>query len=107
MFLAVKKAKFGQHIELATPSSITLFAKCLYIVQITYAPGIAAMKLSVLLFYHRLFAIPPVKMSLIVLGAITIAWLITMVRFIAFSFQQSSNNCSNAGIYGDFLLHTN
>jgi len=106
----VSKANFGRHIELATPPEIELFAKFLYIVQVTYAPSIAAMKLSVLLFYHRLFAIPSVKIPLVVLGAITIAWFISMVRVLTFSFYLKRTVLIvifNLGISGYLSLHTN
>ena len=79
IFLAVQKAEFGRHIQFSTPSTIIIFLKSLYAVQIMYPPGIAAMKLSVLLFYHRIFHIPSAKTPLIALGAITITWLISMV----------------------------
>ena len=50
----------------------------LYVYENFYAPAIATTKLSVLLFYNRIFSIPKFRIVLYVLGATVAAWWIAM-----------------------------
>ena len=79
--VAVKLGRFGQHIELATPESVSAFFKCLYVDQLVYAIGITFVKISILLFYRRIFNVSSTKLPAYIIGWTVLAWSLAIVRY--------------------------
>lgn len=60
-----------------------LMGKILFMLEITYIVELAAVKLSFLAFYGRLFDVQSIRLPVYVLTAMSISWLIACVSNIA------------------------
>ncbi|KAG7004638.1 hypothetical protein G7Y79_00024g055880 [Physcia stellaris] len=66
----------GRHIETLSPHDITSYLKTIYISAQLYGVSITAVKLSVLLFYRRVFSTAPFRRRIIVLAILVLAWFV-------------------------------
>jgi hypothetical protein len=73
---------YGKHIEYVNPEAIAPFFQLLYSLQIAYLFSIFFTKLSLLLFYRRVFSIPETKWPAYVIAGILVAWLIATVTLL-------------------------
>ena len=83
---------FGKHEAVARPDAVEKWYFILYIFENFYAPSIAVVKFSILLFYARIFTEHTAKMSaqiwfaraLYVMGGITAAWWVVCQFIVIF-----------------------
>ncbi|PCH03231.1 Hypothetical protein PENO1_033770 [Penicillium occitanis (nom. inval.)] len=75
----------GKHIQLASPENLVNFAKALMAYEIIYFISLAATKMSILLFYTRLFPTREFKLAAKVIACIVGAWLIATILVSIFS----------------------
>ncbi|MCJ1263179.1 hypothetical protein MMC22_003049 [Lobaria immixta] len=71
----VTKGGAGKHKADLTASEMTLVLKYLIPTTITYGLSITAVKLSILLSYHRVFTTVNFKRTILIVGFLCIAWL--------------------------------
>lgn len=69
---------FGKHVQVAPPDAVEKWYLCLYIFENFYAPAIATVKASILLFYARIFPSQNVwfRRSLYAMAVIVFLWWI-------------------------------
>ena len=77
--LGVYTAFFGRHAHFATPESTIQYFKQLYALQIVYPIAIFCIKISIILFYRRIFSISQTFKPLLLLGLIVSAWSVATV----------------------------
>ena len=77
---------FGKHVEVARPDATEKWYLCLYIFENFYAPAIAAVKFSILIFYYRIFTghKPWFRWSLYAMGGIVFCWWIVCQFIVIF-----------------------
>ena len=70
----------GRHVDLRNPAVITNFLKTYLPAACFYATSVAFTKLSILMFYWRIFkTVKQIRLPIYILGAIVIAWNIAIV----------------------------
>ncbi|KAL8774200.1 MAG: hypothetical protein Q9194_004095 [Teloschistes cf. exilis] len=103
-FLAVHHG-FGRHILLLDLDQVTAFSKLFFATTCIFPVAAAALKFSVLFFYHRIFPIRAFTLWNIAIGVIVIAWFIAFIvsqfltcRPIAFYWDKSipGGHCINS-----------
>ena len=75
---------FGHHYQDLPADSLTTFAKNIFTEEILYFIVIGLVKLSILLFYWRLFR-NSIRIPCYILGAITACWEIAVVGRLLYS----------------------
>ena len=75
----VSIAEVGRHVQVATPETLVKFFKLLYALNIVYPFAISSIKLSIILFYRRIFAVPSTVKPLMLIAIIVGAWCIAVV----------------------------
>ena len=76
----VEIGAYGKHIKYVNPAVIPTFFKLLYALQIFYPLSIAFIKLSLVVFYRRIFSVPQTRWPAIIIGASVVIWAIASVR---------------------------
>lgn len=76
----VEIGAYGKHIKYVNPAVIPTFFKLLYALQIFYLFSIAFIKLSLVVFYRRIFSVPQTRWPAIIIGASVVIWAIASVR---------------------------
>ncbi|KAL9585101.1 MAG: hypothetical protein Q9212_001727 [Teloschistes hypoglaucus] len=103
-FLAVHHG-FGRHILLLDLNQVTAFSKLFFATTCVFPVAAAALKFSVLFFYHRIFPIRAFTLWNIAIGVIVVAWFIAVIvaqfltcRPIAFYWDKSipGGHCINS-----------
>lgn len=69
----------GKHILMLDADQVKAFGKCFFIGTLFFGAGCFALKLSILFFYHRIFAVRKFTMWCIAIGLVSIAWIIAFV----------------------------
>lgn len=69
----------GHHIWVAPPDAVYLWAKGLFVFEITYTINLVAAKFSVLFFYWKIFNVSKIRLPIYILGAMVTAWGIAVV----------------------------
>jgi hypothetical protein len=75
----------GRHITELSPNTIVAFMKNLYVYMLTWACGVFAVKVGILLFYWRVFHTPGFRIGAIVVGCLSTG--IFLSNFFSFTFQ--------------------
>ena len=71
----------GRHVDLANTAALTHFLKTYIPAGCFYATSVSFSKLSILVFYWRIFkTIKQIHLPIYILGGIVIAWNIAVVR---------------------------
>ncbi|KAL8964538.1 MAG: hypothetical protein Q9183_004385 [Haloplaca sp. 2 TL-2023] len=70
---------FGRHILLVNPQHVIPFIKCFVATPFIFAVAAAALKFSVLLFYHRIFPIRKFTVWNIAIGVVVALWFIEFI----------------------------
>lgn len=78
-FLGVRSSGFGKHVQQISAQNIRDFWLFLYLSEIIYPISIAVTKISMLLFYWRLFQVASFKISVVVVGVVVAAWAFATV----------------------------
>ncbi|KAL8911905.1 MAG: hypothetical protein Q9171_002989, partial [Xanthocarpia ochracea] len=69
----------GRHIIMLDLYQVTQFSKLFFAVTCIFPVGCAALKLSVLFFYHRIFPIRKFTIWSIIIGIVVIGWFIAFI----------------------------
>lgn len=100
------RSMLGRHVaNLPDPLMIIDFLKCVWIAQLLYTFAIASIKLAVLAFYWRLFAVKSRTMILVVAG-MCIAWFIAIVSTALRSLISEFLTLTSLVVLRYFQLHT-
>ncbi|KAL8689678.1 MAG: hypothetical protein Q9218_004708 [Villophora microphyllina] len=103
-FLAVHHG-FGRHILMLDLNQVTAFIKLFFATTCVFPVACAALKFSVLFFYHRIFPVRTFTLWNIAIGVVVIAWFIAFIvsqmltcRPIAYWWDKSipGGHCINA-----------
>ncbi|MCJ1422834.1 hypothetical protein MMC29_000714 [Sticta canariensis] len=75
----------GKHVAAVPLENIPLYLKCLFAYELIYASAILTIKLCILSFYRRIFAVAEFKILSSIVVAVVIAWWIAVVLVSIFS----------------------
>ena len=104
--MTVVENQFGKHAVVAGTPALLTFYKCLYAFEIVYPFPITLTKVSILLYYRRLFRVQSIKIPIYVVLALVICWPIYVVSTYLVGKTPSQLTCDK-GRCSDFHMHSN